>query len=116
MRHWLSGKLVAPLLGLSIVVMSATTAFADPRDFDLINNTEADIEEIYVGPSNQVDWGENLVPDGKILPHGNKVPINFKRFNAGDCLYDIKVVTVDGEEGELNQVNLCETTTVTFNR
>ena len=115
MRRWLSRQALGALLALSVVAVSTSTAFADPRDFELVNNTGSDIEEIYVGPSNQVDWGDNLVPDGKILPHGNTVPINFKRFVQGDCLYDIKVVTTDGDEGELSQVNLCETSTVTFN-
>jgi len=110
----MSGKLGGALLAISLVAMSATTAFADPRDFDLVNNTGDDIEEIYVGPSNMVDWGDNLIPDGKVLPHGNKVPINFKRFVDGACLYDVKVVTTEGKEGELDQVNLCDTTTVTF--
>ena len=116
MHRWLAAKATGAALALSVAVLSVTTAFADPRDFELINNTGQDIDEIYVGPSNQVDWGDNLVPDGKIFPHGNKVPINFQRFSQGDCLYDIKVVTVDGDEGEMSQVNLCETTTVTFNR
>jgi hypothetical protein len=116
MHRWLTAKATGAALALTVAVLSVSTAFADPRDFELINNTGQDIEEIYVGPSNEVDWGDNIIPDGKILPHGNKVPVNFRRFRDGDCLYDIKVVTTTGDEGELAQVNLCETTTVTFNR
>ena len=115
MSRWLSGKLAGALLALTVVVMSVTTAFADPRDFSLANNSGRDIQEIYVAPSNMDDWGDNLVPDGKVLPNGNTVPIAFQRFTEGNCYYDVKVVTTDGAEGELNQVNLCETTTVTFN-
>src|SRR4051794_25358753 len=109
MHRWLRTKAVGAALALTVVVLSVTTAFADPRDFELVNNTGQDIQEIYVGPSNQVDWGDNLIPDGKILPNGNKVPIAFQRFIQGDCLYDVKVVTVGGAEGELSQVNLCDT-------
>jgi hypothetical protein len=116
MHRWLRTKALGAALALTMVALSAATAFADPRDFELINNTGQDIDEIYVGPSNEVDWGDNLIPDGKVFPHGNKVPISFQRFRDGDCLYDIKVVTVNGDEGEMAQVNLCETTTVTFNR
>jgi hypothetical protein len=116
MRRWFTTRMVGAMLALMMVGVSVTTAFADPREFELVNNTGLDISEVYVGPSNEVDWGDNIIPEGKILPHGNAVPIAFQRFVEGDCLYGVKVVTVNGQEGELNQVNLCETTTVTFNR
>jgi hypothetical protein len=115
MRRLMSGKLAGALAALMMVGVSVTTAFADPRDFELTNNSGRDIQEIYVAPSNMDDWGDNLIPDGKVLPSGNKVPIAFQRFSEGDCYYDVKVITADGGEGEMNQVNLCETTSVTFN-
>ena len=115
MRRWFSARLTGAMLALMLVVASVSTAFADPRDFELVNNSGRDIAEIYVMPSNIDSWGDNLIPDGKVFPNGNKVPINFQRYTEGDCYYDIKVVTTDGAEGEMNQVNLCETTTVTFN-
>ena len=115
MRRWLSVKLFGALVALTVMTLSVSPAFADPRDFELVNGSGRDIAEIYVAPSNLDDWGDNLIPEGKVLPNGNAVPIAFKRFTEGDCYYDVKVVTTDGGEGELNQVNLCETTTVTFN-
>ena len=115
MRRWLTARASGAVLALMLVVASVSTAFADPRDFELVNASGRDIAEIYVAPSNMDDWGDNLIPDGKVLPNGNKVPIAFQRYTEGDCYYDVKVITTDGGEGELNQVNLCETTTVTFN-
>ncbi len=53
---------------------------------------------------------------GKILK-SNKGPgggYQFARPPAEISLYDIKVITESGAEGELTQVNLCETHTVTF--
>jgi hypothetical protein len=111
----MSGKLAGAVIAASVAIMSISTAFADPRDFQLVNNSGRDINEIYVAQSNLDDWGDNLIPDGKIFPSGNAVPIAFQRYTEGNCYYDIKVITVDGAEGEMNQVNLCETTTVTFN-
>ena len=115
MRRWLTARASGAILALMLVVASTATAFADPRDFQLTNSSGREIAEIYVAPSNMDDWGDNLIPDGKVLPNGNTVPIAFQRFTEGNCFYDIKVVTTDGAEGEMNQVNLCETTTVTFN-
>jgi len=99
MRHWMSGKLAGVLVAATVLVLSAATAFADPRDFELVNGSGRDIQEIYVAPSNMDDWGDNLVPDGKVLPNGNKVPIAFQRYTEGNCFYDIKVITTDGGEG-----------------
>jgi len=101
------------LLALAVIGVSSTAAFADPRDFELINNTGTDIHEVYVSPSNNTDWGRDIL-GRDILPDGESVTITFARFSQGDCLYDIKVVTDEGNEGTLGQVNLCETNTVTF--
>ena len=46
---------------------------------------------------------------------GELVTITFTRFAEVDCLYDIKVVADTGAVGQLNEVNLCEVTNVTFN-
>ena len=113
MRRLLAQRVVGVAMALVMVGFSVTAAFADPRDFTLINGTGRDIHEVYVGPSNQVDWGDDILGTD-ILPNGSSVAITFRRFKQGDCLYDIKVVTEDGAEGELDQVNLCETNTVTF--
>jgi hypothetical protein len=102
------------MLALMLVVASTATAFADPRDFTLINNTSQVITEVYVSASNQTDWGEDVLGRDVLMP-GENVDIAFQRFTPGDCLYDVKVITESGAEGELGQVNLCETTTVTFN-
>lgn len=114
MRTWLSSRVLAGLMALMLVGASATAAHADPRDFQLINGSDRTIDQIYVAPSNMDDWGDDIL-GLDVLPPGQTVTITFQRFTPGDCYYDIKVVAADGGEGELNQVNLCETTTVTFN-
>ena len=100
-------------MALALVAFSTSAALADPRDFTLVNSTGTDIHQVYVSPSNLTDWGDDILGQD-ILPAGASVTIKFARFTAGDCLYDIKVITVEGNEGTLGQVNLCETTTVTF--
>lgn len=114
MRRWLSAQVLGAMLALLVIAVSAAPAFADPRDFTLINNTGQVITEVYVSPSNQTDWGEDVLGRDVLMPT-ETVDITFQRFTPGDCLYDIKVITETGAEGELSQVNLCETTTVTFN-
>ena len=113
MRSWMMGRLAGVVLALMMVVVTTSTAFADPRDFDLINATGQVITEVYVSPSNQTDWGDDVLGRDVLMPD-ESVQIVFQKFIPGNCLYDIKVITESGAEGELTQVNLCETHTVTF--
>ena len=114
MRRQFFSRIAGAMLALALVVSSVSTAFADPRDFVLINGTGKIIGEVYVTPSNLDDWGEDIL-GMDVLGVGETVTIRFARFTEGDCYYDIKVTLLEGGEGELNQVNLCETQTVTFN-
>jgi hypothetical protein len=107
-----------PILGLFVMVMlfavGLQQAHADPRDFTLINSTGETISFVYVGPSSSDDWGDDIL-GADILSAGQRLNITFSRFRPGDCLYDIKVVTTSNREGYLWKVDLCSTTTVTFN-
>lgn len=114
MRRRLTGGALALVLALAMVTLSSRAAHADPRDFTLINaHPTVTITHVYVGPSNQADWGEDIL-GRDVLPPGESVFIYFTRFTPGDCFYDIRVVFADGDEGLLYGVNLCETDTVTF--
>src|SRR3712207_5253889 len=68
MRRWLSAQLFGAFLALMLVVAGTSTAFADPRDFTLINNTGQVITEVYVSPSNQTDWGEDVLGRDVLMP------------------------------------------------
>jgi len=114
MRRQFFGRFAGAMLALALVISSVSTAFADPRDFVLINSTGKPIMQVFVTPSNLDDWGDDILGQG-ILGTGENVTIKFARYTEGNCYYDIKVVVDGGAEGELNQVNLCETQTVTFN-
>jgi hypothetical protein len=114
MRRQFFGRFAGAMLAFALVLSSFSTAFADPRDFVLINSTGKAIMNVYVAQSNIDDWGDDILGQG-ILGVGENVTIKFGRFTEGNCYYDIKVIVDGGGEGELNQVNLCETQTVTFN-
>ncbi len=114
MRSWFSSRVAGAVLALLMVVVTTSTAFADPRDFTLVNSTGTILSEVYVSPSNVTDWGEDVLGRDVLMPD-ETVEIVFQKFTPGNCLYDVKVITDEGNEGLLTQVNLCETHTVTFN-
>jgi hypothetical protein len=102
---------------LSIVVLAAIAAqsvFADPRDFTLINNSSVTLTSVYVSPSDAKGWEEDVM-GRDVLPAGESVDIGFAKAKTGVCLFDIKVVGIAGEVGILYDIDLCSTSTVTFN-
>ncbi len=114
MRRRLTQGMLGIVTALVVTTMSTAAALADPRDFMLMNNDpEEVIDQIYVSPSNQTSWGDDVLGQDVLEP-GQMVNIHFQRFTEGDCLYDIRVVGQDGSDATMDRVNLCEITTVTF--
>jgi hypothetical protein len=106
------------LFALLSAVMLLAAAFApsvlaDPRDFDLVNNTSITIVRAYVSATDVDSWEEDVLGEDVLYP-GESITVNFSGFDGDTCLYDVKVVGEGGEEGYLYQVDLCSTTTVTF--
>src|SRR3954462_10415207 len=106
----------APLAMLAVgaMLLAPHSASADQRDFTLVNQTGRTITNAYVSSSNNDNWGRDVL-GRDILPSGNSTGILFSGGARGQCFYDIRVVTRGGNEGEMYEVNLCSTTTVTFN-
>jgi hypothetical protein len=112
MGRLLRQSVLGVMLALAVITVSGVPALADSHDFDLVNDTGANIAEAYVKPSNEPNWGDNVLREP--LAHTNTVTVTFDRFTPSNCLYDIKVVTDEGNEGSLTGVDLCQRTTVTF--
>lgn len=79
---------------LALVVQYATKAQAEELDLDftLINSTGWSIKEVYIGPSSQDEWGENILK--KPLKDGEKLDIEFHP-KATAVKWDLKIVWVD---------------------
>jgi hypothetical protein len=119
MRHgwsrWFWSLPLAALILAAALLVAPRNAFADPRDFTLINSSNITIVQVYVSASNRSSWEEDLLGRGVLLP-GRSVNIRFSPNDrdAGQCFYDIRVVTSEGRESTMWEVNLCTTATVTF--
>lgn len=82
------------------------------QDFQLVNRTGYTIDEVYVSPSNQNSWGDDLMGDDT-LEEGQVLNVRFPR-GADVCSFDIKVVYDDEETAEFRGVNLCQVSRVTI--
>jgi hypothetical protein len=108
------GKRLPPLLvGIaSLWLATATSAFADERDFTLHNDSSVDIYYVYVSPSTSDFWGDDVL-DEDVLPSGDQVDITFDDPRTA-CVWDIKAVAHDGSTGYIYKVDLCSVSDVHF--
>jgi hypothetical protein len=87
-------------------------ASAQPNpDFWVTNTSGRQINEIYVSPSTDTNWGEDWLRE-HVLPSGQRFPIRPRR--DGTCVFDIRVVFADGSSEERRRVNVCAVNEVAF--
>jgi len=98
---------------VALAAVFAQSAFADPRDFYLNNNSAVDLAQVYVSPTDMSSWGDDILGT-QILPSGQQATVTFKNFDGATCLFDIKVVGQQGQEGYIYKVDLCSVTNVNF--
>ena len=97
---------------LALLFASATSAFADERDFTLHNNSSVDIYYVYVSPSSSNFWGDDVLGED-VLPSGDEVDITFDDPRK-TCVWDVKAVSHDGSMGYIYNVDLCSVSDVYF--
>lgn len=108
----LASPFVTALAVVALTGLTTMLAHADPRDFTLINGSSSIIAHVYVSAADVVSWEEDILGQD-ILEAGDAVHISFGKFSAGNCMYDVKVVTLEGSEGIVNDIDLCSLDTVT---
>ncbi len=94
------------------LMLGALPAFAADQDFQVVNRTGYQIDEVYVGASSSRSWGKDLMGRGS-LGDGKIVDITFPNRTSA-CSFDIKVVYNDGDEAEWTSVNLCKVSKVSL--
>jgi hypothetical protein len=105
--------LLTGVSAIALLLVLAQSAFADPRDFQLNNNSNVVIAYVYVSPSAANDWGDDIMGTD-VLGSGQSVNITFPKFDGSTCNYDVKVIGTGGEEGYLYKVDLCSVSNVSF--
>lgn len=108
-------KAATAVAGLAVVIFATVTLHAAQNrklDFKLINKTGLTIEEVYVSPSNDDEWGEDVM--GKdVLKNNESVDIEFSRAET-TCLWDLKVVDSEEDSIEWTKLDLCKANEITL--
>lgn len=102
MKKIIFGALLSTIVG---------AAFAGNADFTLVNRTGYAINEVFISPSKQSNWGKDRLGENQFM---NGQSRKFKFGDTRNCKQDIQVVFTDGDEVEWEDINLCEVNKVTL--
>lgn len=99
------------LLGLGSLVGSGAS-FAGDADFILSNRTGYVLDQVYIAPTKNKNWGRDRLGSNQLANN------TWRKFTFGDtknCVQDIKVVFADDDsEAEWDAFNLCELDKITL--
>ncbi len=114
MKQYLKPAIVASCL--AVVALASITLQATQQrrnlDFTLVNKTGLTINEVYLSPTNDDEWGEDVM--GKdVLANGEKVDITFSSSET-ECNWDLKIVDEDKDDVEWTKLNLCTANEITL--
>lgn len=82
------------------------TIATDDPSFRLTNRGRTALNEVYVSPDGEQNWGEDRLGDETLAP-GRQTVIRLPR---GQCVYDLRSVFANGEATEKRRLNLCTVT------
>jgi hypothetical protein len=110
-----AGAHVKKFLLTSIFFVAATAfAFGQARqDFELVNKTGYEINEVYISPSKKGSWEEDILGD-ETLEEGDSRTIRFH--NSGNtCIWDLKVVYEEDDSTAVwENLDLCKVSKITI--
>lgn len=100
---------------LACSAAASTTAAPIQRrnlDFTLVNKTGLTIDEVYLSPTSDDEWGEDVM-GRDVLKNGERVDIKFSSEET-ECNWDLKIVDEDEDSVEWQKLNLCTANEITL--
>ena len=94
--------------GLAVLALlaSAMPAAAQTVEFTLINNSARALHYFYTSPTNDSNWGYDLLGEHGTLESGYQGTVTIGD-GSDQCLYDFKFVMEDGSELVEPGVDIC---------
>lgn len=97
----LKGGIVALAL-----LAGAMPAAAQTVEFTLINNSARALHYFYTSPTNDTNWGYDLLGETGTLESGYQGTVTIGD-GSDQCLYDFKFVMDDSSETVIQEVDIC---------
>ena len=92
---------------LAVMIGPAGLALAADRDVTLVNRTGVTLDQVFVSVAGANAWDDNVLDEDELLENDDIAELPFDKAAHG-CLYDLKVVTMDGGGAAWHGVNFCE--------
>jgi hypothetical protein len=90
----------------ALMLVGAAPALAQTVEFTLINNSEQSLHYFYTSPSNEADWGDDLLGDTGTLEAGEEGVVTIGD-GSDQCFYDFRFETGEGDLLEVAGVDIC---------
>ncbi len=89
---------------LSVLAVLSYAGFANAQDssIKLKNNSNWDIDHVYITPVNKATWGNDLLGADEIMKPGESLNVD-----AFCGVYDVKIIDQDGISCILEDVDIC---------
>ena len=101
------------LTACDAVTTTTTTTTGQDRHVTIVNNTNVAMTNFYGSNAGADIWQEDILGQD-VLPPGHSVNINFDD-GSGYCTFDFKAVFRDGSSLVDSNIDVCTTSSVTFN-
>jgi len=101
-------------LAALVLLLSALPAAAETVEFTLINNSSQSLHYFYTTPSNQGDWGDDLLGETGVLESGMQGTVTIGD-GSDQCLYDFSFETGEGVTLEVPEIDICTLNSYTLN-
>ena len=100
------------LTAVLVALIATSSARADNRDFNLINNTPWQIDSVYVVQPDQKGWGNDILGQTTMSAATSRKVIWPSDGLSLECFYDVKVTFHAQPPIEIywNNVNVCSIT------
>jgi len=92
---------------LAALAAMAVPAMAQTVEFTLVNNSSQALHYFYTSPSNDNDWGYDLLGDSGTLESGTSGTVTIGD-GSDQCVYDFKFVMDSGAELVEPEIDICE--------
>jgi hypothetical protein len=103
---------MAAALAAALMLAAATPALAEDLSFKVVNKSSLDVEYFYASPTNQTNWGHDLLGSGRL--HAWSYGTATIADGSDQCLYDFKYVMSDGQTYYEDSIDLCSLGTYTI--
>ena len=101
----------ALLIGLFL--LNSTTSYSQALGFYILNNTGVTLNNIYVTPAEQNNWGNDILPSD-LFENQATVTVSIPESYGSTCLFDIKITDLEGNAVIFYNVDACKLHTLSI--